>query len=533
VNSDGVNEGFNDPTPAAPVGGNPGTTIGAQRLNVFQHAADIWGGLLNSDVEIRVEARFNPQSCDSSSAVLGSAGPIEVFKDFTGAEVAGVWYHVALANKQAGGDLAPSSDDIIATFNSSIDNNDNCLTGTNWYYGFDGNEGNDVELLPVVLHELGHGLGFSTLVNGSTGSEFFGMPDIYETFLLDNSTGLHWDEMNNSQRATSAINTDNLVWDGQTVTQAAPLFLGGAPTLFINSPATLPATMQVGTAGFGPALTETGVTGNLVLVDDNSGTTTDACEPIQNAAAINGNIALIDRGTCTFVSKVQAAEAAGAIGVVIANHSPGVITMGGTDPGITIPSVMVSLADGNALKAELGSGVNVTIGLDTLVLAGTDSNGRVKMYAPNPYEGGSSVSHWDTSADPSLLMEPAITDILSSDVDLTLAHYEDIGWFFGDATDVATVPWVRNALYPNRPNPFNPQTTIAFSLQNAGPVQLCIYDVAGRLVRTLVASHLDAGPHERLWNGRDDAGRRVASGVYVMRLQTNGFEQARRMLLLK
>jgi hypothetical protein len=339
--------------------------------------------------------------------------------------------------------------------------------------------------------------------------------------------------MNSSQRVASAVNTDNLVWDGMAATQAAPTFLGPNPTLFINAPGTLPPTMEVGTATFGPALTATGVTGDLVLVDDGSGTTTDACEPITNGAAINGNIALIDRGTCTFVSKVLEAQAAGAIGVVIANHSAGVITMSGSDPSITIPSVMVSLTDGNALKAELLGGVNVTIGLDTLVLAGTDVNGRVRMYAPNPYEGGSSVSHWDTSANPSLLMEPAITDILSDEVDLTLAHFEDIGWFFGDPTGVAVVPGNRNALYPNRPNPFNPQTTISFTLAHDAPARLRIYDVAGRLVRSLVQASLPAGPHERTWDGKDDAGRRVASGVYVMRLQTDGFEQSRRMLLLK
>src|SRR5262245_40673576 len=81
INEDGVGEGFTDPTPMAPVGGNAGTTLGAQRLNAFQHAADIWAGLVSSPVTIRVGAKFNPQTCSATSAVLGSAGPTEAFRD--------------------------------------------------------------------------------------------------------------------------------------------------------------------------------------------------------------------------------------------------------------------------------------------------------------------------------------------------------------------------------------------------------------------------------------------------------------------
>ena len=73
LNNDGPGEGFNDPTPLAPVGGNPGTTLGQQRLFVFQKAADIWAGLLTSSVPIIVRAQFDPQTCTATSAVLGSA----------------------------------------------------------------------------------------------------------------------------------------------------------------------------------------------------------------------------------------------------------------------------------------------------------------------------------------------------------------------------------------------------------------------------------------------------------------------------
>src|SRR6185503_6477772 len=80
VNGDNPNEGFNDVTPVSPVGGNPGTTVGQQRLFVFQRAAAIWGSLLKSNVQIFVNAKFDPLTCDASSGVLGSAGPSTVHR---------------------------------------------------------------------------------------------------------------------------------------------------------------------------------------------------------------------------------------------------------------------------------------------------------------------------------------------------------------------------------------------------------------------------------------------------------------------
>src|SRR5207342_3052743 len=102
VNADGAGEGFNDPTPAAPVGGNPGTTLGAQRLFVFQTAANIWGNILPSAVSIQVSSQFNALQCDASSAVLGSAGAAALVRNFPNAEFANTWYPVALANRLSG-----------------------------------------------------------------------------------------------------------------------------------------------------------------------------------------------------------------------------------------------------------------------------------------------------------------------------------------------------------------------------------------------------------------------------------------------
>ncbi|MGH7128864.1 MAG: M36 family metallopeptidase, partial [Planctomycetaceae bacterium] len=111
-------------------------------------------------------------------------------------------------------------------------------------------------------------------------------------------------------------------------------------------------------ANFGPALTTTGITGTVTLVDDGVGTTTDGCEDLIGFPA--GNVALIDRGTCTFVSKVLNAQEAGAIAVIVVNNVPGPpVTMGGDDPTVTISSVMISLDDGNEFKANLPLDANL------------------------------------------------------------------------------------------------------------------------------------------------------------------------------
>lgn len=98
VNLDGPNEGFNDPTPVAALPSNPFTTLGEQRLHVFQTAANQWGALLVSNIEIRVQAAFNPLTCSGTSAVLGSAGGTTLHQNFANAPVANVWYSSSLAS---------------------------------------------------------------------------------------------------------------------------------------------------------------------------------------------------------------------------------------------------------------------------------------------------------------------------------------------------------------------------------------------------------------------------------------------------
>jgi Zn-dependent metalloprotease len=136
------------------------------------------------------------------------------------------------------------------------------------------------------------------------------------------------------------------------------------PVLVINSPESIAGDYAAAGAAFGPTLTATGVTGDMVLANDGAGATTDACTDLVNATDVRGNIALVDRGSCNFTVKVKNAQRAGAIGVVVANNVAGPPSpMGGADSTIKIPSVMVAQSTGNLIKGELANGVNVTMRL--------------------------------------------------------------------------------------------------------------------------------------------------------------------------
>lgn len=294
INADPAGVGFNDTTVVAPVGGNNGTTRGQQRLNVFNAVAAKWGSVLTSAVPIQVRAVWTALSCNATGAVLGSAGANYYIRD-VGAGVPSRWYTAALANKLAGVDLDPSHD-ISANFNVNL-GNAGCLTGIPFYLGLDNNHGaNMVDLYTVVLHEMGHGLGFLTITDGQTGAIQSGFPMISDDFLFDNVINKTWSNMTPAERVTSALGTNRLAWIGP-----------------------------------------------------------------------NGNFS-----------------------------ARSVLTPSGSS------------------------------------FQGADNRHRPLMYSPNPYQPGSSVSHWTTAMGPNQIMEPAINGDLPHEVttpsDLTFTMLADVGW---------------------------------------------------------------------------------------------------------
>ena len=458
---DSAGVGFNDMTPAVPVGGNPGTTVGQQRLYVYRYVADIWEKALDSNVTIKVSAGWEALTCTASSAVLGSASAWNIWHDFAGS-TPGTWYPQALANKLSGVNLSDETlddgsgygnVDIKTQFNVNL-GSAGCLDGVGFYLGVDGRSGANVNFVETLLHELGHGLGFSVLtVQTSTGYRVLpdgsdyaasgGLPSIWERYMYDNTIGKTWLAMSNAERKASSINPLQLAWSGPIGVGAAARVLSAVPTIrIVTSVPGVAGVYDYGMASFGTPIGTTGVFGTLAVTPNNL----NGCAAFDTvaSAAIAGKVAIIDRGVCGFVVKVKNAQDAGAAGVVIANNAAGSPpSLGGVDTTIAIPAVSVTQANGVTLRAAVASAskygsrsrpgrVVALFGLDPTRKAGADSVGRPLLYTPALLSPGSSVSHWDVTAFPNLLMEPNInadlTTTLVPPLDLTVPLLKDLGW---------------------------------------------------------------------------------------------------------
>ncbi len=209
----------------------------------FQAAVDIWENALNSPVTIKINANWTVLG----EGVLGSAGPETVFRNFTNAPD-GRFYASALADHIAGEDLDPGFPDINASFNSDFD----------WYLGTDGNTPfEQYDLVSVVLHEIGHGLGFTSSKNydddtgvGSLGLGPQSIPLKYDDFLTLGIVGTNLVDISEGTGLGDAFTGNNVFCDSPEATTAnsgvspkmyAPAEYAGGSTLSHWDEATFPA----------------------------------------------------------------------------------------------------------------------------------------------------------------------------------------------------------------------------------------------------------------------------------------------------
>ena len=417
--------GFNDTTPATPVGGNTGKTVGEQRLIAFQAAADAWGRILESAVPVAIQASFAPLDCTAGGAVEGQAAPYSV-SDYPGLPTTGD-YPLALANRLLGKDLFPSQPDIVAQFNGGL----MACMGVDWYYGLDGKKSTtQSDLLSTVMHELAHGLGFTDDVDPDTGAFSQSSPTVFTNYVLDTTSGKHWADMTDAQRKASLTNVRNVVWDGKRVQAVAARMLAkGLPSVQV-SPALGSFSGVIGEANFGRLLADgPAVTGQLAFA-----TVSSTCT--LSSSSFSGKIALIiSSSSCSSLSAAYFAEQSGALAMLFAYNiaaSPPPVALEvdleqmGQFP-VKIPTLALTLDDANLLKSAPAA-TTVTLSADQSRTVGADSAGHTMLYASNPIQPGSTGAHWDPLVRPDLIEEPVEQPIPVTNVEMERAVLWDIGW---------------------------------------------------------------------------------------------------------
>ncbi len=182
----------------------------AEARAAFEYAVQIWEATITSPVTIVVDAEF---SSTLGSGVLGGAGPLDYARNFPNAPIANTWYPIALANSMAGSDLSPSKSDIDSAFSSTF----------NWYYGTDGQTpSNQIDFVSVVLHEIGHGLGFTGSFNSDGVRGYWGgnspFPEIYDRYIENGSGAVLINSFSSGSVALqNQITSDSIYFDGPKI----------------------------------------------------------------------------------------------------------------------------------------------------------------------------------------------------------------------------------------------------------------------------------------------------------------------------
>lgn len=158
----------------------------------------------------------------------------------------------------------------------------------------------------------------------------------------------------------SGTNNANMTTPADGASPRMRMYIFNGPSsaeVDVNSPAAIAGANPVGVGDFGPQ--NFSLTGDVALVDDGTGTTSDGCEGGYGGVA--GKVALVDRGSCPFVQKAHNAEAAGAIALLIANNAAGLLNMSGDGSTVGIPVLLVTQDLGTSIKGQLAGGVNVSL----------------------------------------------------------------------------------------------------------------------------------------------------------------------------
>lgn len=246
---------WNDNTAFTPSGSNPGTTLGEARRNAMLRAAEILSAELRSTVPVRIRACWSNLGGTDNSATLASAGPDSFWLNTPGLPLVDTIYARAPVTKLAGTELCRidgntecGGHDLRIRFNTDVDS-DIALGSTRWWYGFDAQPSRtDSDFVSVAVHEIAHGLGFLSLIDedGSLpeGNDGEPLPDVYSSFLIDNTNGeaipLLDESFTDADRLNAMTSRIGLAWLGAEASVAEPNILSnsgdGYTRLFAPNP---------------------------------------------------------------------------------------------------------------------------------------------------------------------------------------------------------------------------------------------------------------------------------------------------------
>ncbi len=255
---------WNDSTPATPTGGNPGTTLGQQRRNAMQRAAELLAAQIKTPAPIRIRACWRDLESSATRAVLAQAGPTNLTLHDVDQPAPWLpnrysWYAIAAASRLAGTGAcgvvggACTQPDIVATFNSRIGASD-VLGGRTFDYGYTpAGTGTNFDFISITMHEIAHGLGFLGLVNidaadgplgarfsgeGATGYSGTGYNDVYgENTAILNANAASWKPFldagtSDAERAAALVSGNGLRWWGPAAVASPLNNLGAQPPPF-------------------------------------------------------------------------------------------------------------------------------------------------------------------------------------------------------------------------------------------------------------------------------------------------------------
>ena len=443
---DPIDFGFNDPSPVEAVPGNPATTLGGQRLAVFDRALDIWSSRLDGNARIRIEASFDDIGCGESTT-LGLGGTRALVRDFAGAPFANINYPIAIATAISGQTFDDFDADIGVRFNFRIDSGECAESLDGFWYGLDPQSPppfRTASFLELVLHELAHGLGFQTLTDAET-REFIGAsqtPDAMSRLTFDLQREASWNELTPVERVQSATSGSNLVWIGERTNLRASERLLPPGRVTLNPGAPTAQSRVAWVQGYAPFIPREGLSLPIALAQGPGPSPPAgdpwhrslACQPLDNPLDVAGKLALVRRGDCFFAEKWQNVFDAGAAGMILVDNQPDGSSNAiardfaiALDRNLPIPIWMVSDSTGTFLR-QAPTNTPVRLGYDLDAPPRGTNQGFINLQASTE-STGSNVSHFATSLAPNSLMNPNLANFAyAGDLDQVPELLYDLGW---------------------------------------------------------------------------------------------------------